>query len=310
MNSVYIDSATPATPIYIGPNNASSVVIGNANATTTVSINGITNIARNTTGTKGAYLECGSGNGNMVLDFHSSGLYDTDYDARIMASGGTSAVRQGTLQLDANTINIGAPNATVVTNLNGITNIARNTAGTNPTFIEIGSETNYNVIDFHCNSNYNRDYDARIVCAGGTSSEGQGDLSITSKSLSISCPLTLPTTYTAPTSGQLGYIISATIPTVWPGSQAGGTATLTVSPGVWLFTFNIYFTNTTATTNYLYTSESKYYGLTQLQGGSGWISSGSFVNSYTTTTTVGLSNYLNNAAVSDTNSFFKALRIA
>lgn len=36
MNSVYIDSAVPSSPIYLGPNNASSVIIGNANASTTI----------------------------------------------------------------------------------------------------------------------------------------------------------------------------------------------------------------------------------------------------------------------------------
>jgi hypothetical protein len=36
MNSVYIDSAVSASPIYIGPNNANSVIIGNANCKTTL----------------------------------------------------------------------------------------------------------------------------------------------------------------------------------------------------------------------------------------------------------------------------------
>jgi hypothetical protein len=36
MNSVYIDSAVAASPIYIGPTNANSVIIGNATAPTTV----------------------------------------------------------------------------------------------------------------------------------------------------------------------------------------------------------------------------------------------------------------------------------
>ena len=36
MNSVYIDSAVASSPIYIGPTNASSVIIGNANCSTIV----------------------------------------------------------------------------------------------------------------------------------------------------------------------------------------------------------------------------------------------------------------------------------
>ena len=120
MNSVYIDSAVPSSPIYLGPNNASSVIIGNANCTTTLvgplnigtttanTINigkegastnllGFTNLGIVTSGTKSSYIEVGTGSGNAVIDFHSSGLFDTDNDSRIMGTGGTSTSTQGSL---------------------------------------------------------------------------------------------------------------------------------------------------------------------------------------------------------------------
>ena len=132
MNSVYIDSAVPATPIYIGPNNASSIIIGNNNCTTnligslnigtstpnTVNIGkegsstnlfGFTNLGLVTSGTKSSYIETGAGGGNALFDFHSSGLFDVDYDSRIMSTGGTSSPGQGSLQLFSKTISITSP---------------------------------------------------------------------------------------------------------------------------------------------------------------------------------------------------------
>jgi hypothetical protein len=120
MNSVYIDSAVPSSPIYLGPNNASSVIIGNANCTTTLvgplnigtttantvnigkegastNLFGITNLGLVTSGTKNSYIEVGTGGGNALIDFHSSGLFDTDNDSRIMGTGGTSTSTQGKL---------------------------------------------------------------------------------------------------------------------------------------------------------------------------------------------------------------------
>lgn len=307
MNSVYIDSAVAATPIYIGPTNATSVVIGNANSNT--NINGLLNANISTSnidvapaGTLniGSSITTGSltiGQGNVTT-------------GSIYIGAGNGGLHTGPIVIG--TTGTGAT-GTATTIQGGTTTIESSPGGT----INIGMTQTASSSSINIGGNTNR---LGTINIGGSGS-GNINLGNTNCSTIVNGPLVMGTgknIILQPATGfvipnvstQLGNIISATIPAAWPGSQANGSATLTVSPGVWLFTFNIYFTNTTATTNYLYTSESKYYGLTQLQGGSGWISSGTFVNSYTTTTTVGLSNYFNNAAVSDTNSFFKAVRIA
>ena len=90
------------------------------------------------------------------------------------------------------TINIGTANATAInvglssitTNLNGGINLARNTTGTYPTYIECGSATTFNIIDFHTNSTYNRDYDVRITTSGSDSlKDGRGTMTITGLSI-------------------------------------------------------------------------------------------------------------------------------
>lgn len=136
MNSVYIDSAVPSSPIYLAPNNASSVIIGNANCTTTLvgplnigtttantvnigkegastNLFGFTNLGLVTSGTKTSYIEVGTGGGNAVIDFHSSGLFDTDNDSRIMSQGGTSTGTQGSLQLYAKTITLNSETSNI-----------------------------------------------------------------------------------------------------------------------------------------------------------------------------------------------------
>lgn len=107
MNSVYIDSAVANSPIYLGPTNANTINIGKEGAST--NLFGYTNLGIVTSGTKKSFIEVGTGDGNAVIDFHSSGLFDTDYDSRIMSSGGTSAGGQGSLQLFAKTISITSP---------------------------------------------------------------------------------------------------------------------------------------------------------------------------------------------------------
>jgi hypothetical protein len=69
--------------------------------------------------------------------------------------------------------------------ITGPVNIAKNTAGTNPTYIETISSTSTNTINFHSNSNYIRNYDSRIIASGGTATDGNGDLSITCNTLNI-----------------------------------------------------------------------------------------------------------------------------
>jgi hypothetical protein len=95
MNSVYIDSAVANSPIYIGPTNANSINIGKEGSST--NLFGFTNLGLVTSGTKNSYIEVGTGGGNAVIDFHSSGLFDTDNDSRIMGTGGTSTSTKGKL---------------------------------------------------------------------------------------------------------------------------------------------------------------------------------------------------------------------
>lgn len=213
LNPIYIDSATAGANISIGTTNATSLTIGNTNCATT--------LAGTTT---------------------SSTLKSTSIDP--VTSGGNLNI--GTIT--PSTINIGTASATAVnvgsssitTNLNGNTNIARNTTGTNPTYIECGSSTTFNIIDFHSNSANATDYDARITCSGGTSTTGQGDLSITSKSLTISSPLTI--NYSTPTTSQLGGFIS--VPYASPATSFSSTvdkvyATYTLTQaGYYLFVVN------------------------------------------------------------------------
>lgn len=108
MNSVYIDSSVASSPIYLGPTNASSVIIGNANCSTFVngtsfgSDGAINLIGYNVSPTtsnasKPTGIEVKSsvdGNTNQSakaqVDFHTNQIGTTEYDARIMASGGSA----------------------------------------------------------------------------------------------------------------------------------------------------------------------------------------------------------------------------
>ena len=108
-----------------------TVTIGNSANTTTLKSNtinagsntgtanfyGVTNVGRNTGGTADSYVEMACGGGNAVMDFHSSGAKNVDYDSRIIASGGSTAVTpldgKGTLELISNTLTLTAPTVNV-----------------------------------------------------------------------------------------------------------------------------------------------------------------------------------------------------
>jgi len=72
-------------------------------------INGTVNLARNTTGTNPTYLECVSGTTNQYIDFHCNAANNIDFDARIIASGGTETAGQGDLQIQSKTLAISSP---------------------------------------------------------------------------------------------------------------------------------------------------------------------------------------------------------
>lgn len=107
MNSVYIDSAVAASPIYIGPTNANSVIIGNTNSTTTIQglpisiMAGQPLVAYNVSTGVNANIPTGIEFGSVVenntnqggkayIDFHTNQKGFVDYDARIMAAGGST----------------------------------------------------------------------------------------------------------------------------------------------------------------------------------------------------------------------------
>ena len=118
MNSVYIDSAVASSPIYIGPANANSIIIGNANSTTTIqglpfnSFAGQPLVAYNVSTGVNANIPTGLEFGSVVenntnqggkafIDFHTNQKGFVDYDARIMAAGG-STVTPATTQASLN----------------------------------------------------------------------------------------------------------------------------------------------------------------------------------------------------------------
>lgn len=101
-NPIYIDSATAGAQLSIGTTNSNTVNIGNTNCST--NINGIAYIGRNTSGTNATYLEFGSGTTFNIIDFHSSGLYDRDYDLRLTVTGGGDFDAGGTMTITGNSI--------------------------------------------------------------------------------------------------------------------------------------------------------------------------------------------------------------
>lgn len=118
MNSVYIDSALAASPIYIGPLNANAVNIGNTTSTTTIQGLAIStfggnslvayNISTGVNATIPTGIEFGSvvdnntnQGGKAYIDFHTNQKGFVDYDARIMSVGGSS-VTPATTQASLN----------------------------------------------------------------------------------------------------------------------------------------------------------------------------------------------------------------
>jgi hypothetical protein len=227
-----------------------------------------------------------------------------------IASGtGTGTVTIGNPSNTTNINSLTTEIRSLTTNIIGNTNIAINTQGINPTYFEFGSGTGNQIIDFHCNASYNVDYDSRIIVGGGTSTAGNGDIGILSKSLAISCPLTLCDGTISPTSGQLGYIIPNIYPTTTTLVNATDTAILLqpLSAGTWLlnYQFRLYVT-TAGTTGIFLTkiisgAKSLAEQVTYVTENSTIFSiparSGSVVVTFTTTTNVALQYYVSSTAV-------------
>lgn len=304
MNSVYIDSALAATPIYIGPNNASSVVIGNTNSTTTLAGTTTSSVLKTTSiepVTSGGNLNIGSSTNTGPITIQTSSNLNSDGQPAIsigttgviktikigssaaatpnsvsvaetvfygntinnitngemfignsqttgtihIGTGG-GVVRSGPINI-ATTINSTSPinvggNLTTAY-LNGITNIGRNTLGTKAAYLECGSGSGNMVLDFHSSGLFDTDYDARIIASGGTSATAQGNLQLEANVIKITSNLTLPTTYTAPTSGQLGYVLPEVSGTVTAGIGIAIDCCNTglLSAGTWIIVANFLF---------------------------------------------------------------------
>jgi hypothetical protein len=118
---------TQTTSVAIGSGTTSgAVTIGNSLNTTSINSNNIlmnstsgytniyggTNVARNTGTVANTYIEMFSGSPNAIIDFHSGGVVNNDFDSRITSFGGSSstdpAVNNGKalLELLASTVQI------------------------------------------------------------------------------------------------------------------------------------------------------------------------------------------------------------
>lgn len=85
-------------------------------------------------------------------------------------------------------VNIGVKDAVISnfkTTINGLTNIAQNNIGTNPTYISTDSSTTSNSIEFHSNNNFVTSYDSRIRALGGTVNNAEGTLELDAISTTI-----------------------------------------------------------------------------------------------------------------------------
>lgn len=137
----------------------------------------------------------------VYLDFHTSGT-GGDYDSRIIATGGSASIGQGTVQISAamtlvnsltpssnNTYDLGSASNGWKTGWFGVVNTGTVTAGSaNLGSIELGGDNTAvvgtRVFDAHTSGNPH-DYDSRIEFSSGSATVGQGAVTIRSASLDI-----------------------------------------------------------------------------------------------------------------------------
>lgn len=65
----------------------------------------------------GNSLEMATGSNNALIDFHSNSSFSTDYDSRILSTGGTAGTGGGSLAIFASTINMVTTNFNINSNL-------------------------------------------------------------------------------------------------------------------------------------------------------------------------------------------------
>lgn len=144
-------------------------------------------------------------------------------------------------------------NTNNLTSINsGTVNLTRNTAGTGAIarFIEMLSTTTFNLIRFH-SSGENNLSDSRIVAYGGTAITDKGTIELVAGSLVINGTVVMgtgknitlsgSTSYSSPSSGQLGYTNNLTPTTASftvPASTTTSMFSIPVPTGVWIILAN------------------------------------------------------------------------
>ena len=115
------------------------------------------------------YAEIGnSGSGGTYLDFHSSNT-SSDYDSRIVATGGTSILGRGNLAVTAANFTVTTTPLTGSATFNGTTVIGKNGSYYINTSWNVGTTA----LNFHSAGLGSNNYDTQIVSATGTSGVDQ-----------------------------------------------------------------------------------------------------------------------------------------
>ena len=78
---------------------------------------GVFYIQNTTRALGGNQLEFATGGNNAYIDFHSNSAYNTDYDTRILATGGTATTGQGSLTIYGGSVNLVTPSFYIASNL-------------------------------------------------------------------------------------------------------------------------------------------------------------------------------------------------
>ena len=115
-----------------------------------------------------AQLELGSKSivGTPFIDFNSSGT-GLDYDARILALGGSGTAGNGALHIIATAVHFNRPNVGLELGALGVSNTA--------------------LIDFHSSAT-SHDYDFRMLASGGSTSLGLGIMTFTGGAMLFTVP--------------------------------------------------------------------------------------------------------------------------
>ncbi len=135
MNSVYIDSSVSASPIYIGPNNASIVILGNTNCP--IIANGILNASNISTSILDTSIGATISIGNINADIITIGKPGT-----IINIGGSTYNPTTITSINSGNISVDNISSNNLSSVNILTNNIQNIDGQS---LNIGSESNCNI---------------------------------------------------------------------------------------------------------------------------------------------------------------------